>query len=261
MHPALWISKTGLEAQQLDVSTISNNLANVSTIGFKKDRAVFEDLLYQNFKQAGAQTSQNTELPSGLMLGTGVAVVSTVKDHIQGNLSNTDNPLDWAVNGEGFFQVLQTDGSIAYTRNGQFQLSSTGEIVTSSGQLLQPQITVPTNTESISISQDGIITAMLSGNTTSTQLGQIQLATFVNNAGLQPLGANLYKETTASGTPTINNPQQNQTGAVLQNTLETSNVNVVEELVKLIETQRAYEMNAKAIETVDGMLQFINQVL
>jgi flagellar basal-body rod protein FlgG len=261
MHPALWISKTGLDAQQMDVRMISNNLANVSTIGYKKDRPIFEDLLYQNVLQAGSQYNQSTEVPSGLMLGTGVNPVATQKMFIQGNIINTENSLDLAINGRGFFQVLQVDGTLQYTRDGQFQINSTGNIVTANGLLLQPTITIPNDAQSLSIGVDGTVTVTLPGTTTTSTLGQLQLADFINPAGLQPMGNNLYGETMASGTPILNTPTTTGMGALMQGNLESSNVNVVEELVRLIETQRAYEMNAKSIETVDGMLQFVTQHL
>ena len=261
MHPALSVSVTGLDAQNTDIHVISNNLANVSTTGFKKDRPIFEDLFYQNIRQPGAQSSQQTELPSGFMLGTGVRTVATEKIHAQGTLMQTQNPLDLAVNGAGFFQVLKPDNSTAYTRDGTFQLNNQGQVVTSSGYLLQPTITVPANTLSITVGTDGIVSALVQGNVTPSQIGQIQTAQFINPTGLQPIGENLYYETAASGAPTVGNPGSNGLGNIYQGSLESSNVNVVEELVKLIETQRAYEMNAKSIETVDGMLKYLSQAL
>ncbi len=261
MHPALWVSVTGLEAQNTDIRVISNNLANVSTVGFKRDRPVFEDLLYQTIRQPGAQSSESTEIPSGLMLGTGVKTVATQKMHGQGSMIQTENPLDIAINGDGFFQVLRPDGDIVYTRDGQFQLDSSGNIVTSNGYQLQPSITIPQNTDSITIGSDGVVTVLQSGTNAPSQVGQIQLATFINTAGLQPDGENQYKETQSSGTPTTGNPGSTGIGSLNQGSVEASNVNVVEELVRLIETQRAYEMNAKSVETVDGMLQYLAQTL
>ncbi|BCX82925.1 flagellar basal-body rod protein FlgG [Methylomarinovum caldicuralii] len=258
---ALWVAKTGLDAQQTRMAVISNNLANVNTTGFKKGRALFEDLLYQNVRQVGAQSSQNTELPSGLQLGTGVRVVATEKLHTQGNLIQTGNALDVAINGRGFFQVLLPNGDIAYTRNGSFKLNAEGQLVTASGYFLEPAITVPANAKSITISEDGIVSVTVPGTATPQQLGQIQLADFVNPTGLEPIGENLFRESVASGAPTVGNPGEDERGALVQHSLETSNVNVVEEMVNMIETQRAYEMNSKAISTVDQMLGFLNNNL
>ncbi len=261
MHPALRISISGLEAQNTDIRTISNNLANVSTTGFKKDRAVFQDLMYQNIRQPGADSSQSSELPSGLMLGTGVIVTASQKMHSQGSMVQTENPLDLAINGRGFFQILRPDGSTAYTRDGHFQLNSQGQIVTPSGYQLIPAITIPANAQSITIGQDGTISAMVAGNSSPTQIGTIQLADFINPAGLQPMGENFFIESGASGTPQITTPGQQGIGTLFQGSLESSNVNVVEELVRMIETQRAYEMNARSVETVNKMLEFVTQVL
>lgn len=261
MHPALWISKTGLDAQQTGISVISNNLANVNTVGFKRGRAVFEDLLYQTVQQPGGQTSQNTVSPSGLMLGTGVRINATQKTFSNGSVLQTDNPLDLAVNGRGFFQVSMPDGTVAFTRNGQFQLDQQGQMVTSNGYVVQPPITIPQGAKSVTVSADGIVSALAAGAAAPTQVGTLQITDFINPAGLQPIGENLFAETVASGTPTAGNPGQNGLGRLMQGSLEASNVNVVEELVNMIETQRAYEMNSKAIETVDSMLQYVNQTL
>lgn len=258
MNPALWIAKTGLEAQQTKMGVVSNNLANVSTTGFKRDRAVFEDLMYQSVRQPGAQSSQDTVLPSGLMRGTGVHTVATEKLHTQGSIEQTGNSLDVAIEGRGFFQILRPDGSLGYSRDGSFQIDSQGQMVTSSGYLLQPAITIPSGAQSVSIGQDGVVSVMEPGNTAPTQVGTIQLADFVNATGLQPLGQNLFQETVASGAPQLSNPGLNGVGTVMQGALETSNVNVVEEMVNMIETQRAYEINSKAIATSDKMLQYIN---
>ncbi len=260
MNP-LWVSKTGLEAQQNRLSTISNNLANVNTTGFKRDRPIFEDLIYQNVRQAGAQTSQETVLPSGLMLGTGVRTVATQKIHTQGNILQTKNKLDVAIQGRGLFQIQKPNGDVAFSRTGNFQLSAEGVIVTASGYPIQPQITVPANAASLTIGNDGAVSITTPGIAQPQQIGQIQLADFVNPSGLQPTGENLYLETTASGPPTVANPGNNNTGTLIQGALEGSNVNVVEELVNMIETQRAYEMNSKAISTMDQMLQFANNQL
>ncbi|MET0029746.1 MAG: flagellar basal-body rod protein FlgG [Candidatus Thiodiazotropha sp.] len=261
MYPALWIAKTGLDAQQTNMSVISNNLANVNTTGFKRDRAVFNDLIYQNLRQVGAQSSENTELPSGLMVGTGVRVVATQKEHSQGNIVQTGNSLDVAVQGKGYFQVLHPDGNIVYTRDGTFSLTADGNIVTPNGYELQPAMTVPTNATSLTVGSDGVVSVLVSGNNTPTQIGQVELAYFVNPQGLEPIGDNLYRETNASGGVNTAVPGTDSTGTLIQGALESSNVNVVEELVNMIETQRAYEMNSKAISTTDEMLSYVNQQL
>lgn len=261
MNPALWIAKTGVEAQQTRLSVISNNLANVSTNGFKQDRAVFEDLLYQTQRQPGALSSQDTTLPSGLMVGTGVRTVATEKMHTQGALIQTGNALDMAIQGRGFFQILQPDGSIGYSRDGAFQLDASGQMVTSNGFLLQPGITIPADAQSISISIDGTVSYTQQANATPSVAGNIDLADFINPAGLQPIGGNLYVETAASGAPQVGAGGQNGLGTIMQSAVEGSNVNVVGELVDMIEAQRAYEMNSKAISAADQMLQYINQQL
>ena len=261
MNQALWVAKTGLDAQQTRMAVISNNLANVNSTGFKRSRAVFEDLLYQNVRQVGSQSSQDTTLPSGLSLGTGVRTVATEKLFTQGNLTQTGNPLDMAIEGRGFFQILQPDGTVAYTRDGSFQLNSQGQIVNSSGYVLQPGLTIPSSTKSISVGQDGIVSVVTAASATPTQVGTIQLADFVNPAGLQPVGKNLFTETAASGSPQAGNAGLNGLGTLAQSSLESSNVNVVEELVNMIETQRAYEMNSKAIQASDQMLSYVNNNL
>lgn len=258
MNPALWIAKTGLEAQQTRLGVVSNNLANVSTTGFKRDRAVFEDLLYQTVRQPGAQSSQDTMLPSGLMRGTGVRTVATEKMHSQGNVVQTNNPLDVAIQGRGMFQIMMPDGTIAYTRDGTFQRNDQGQMVNANGYLLQPDITIPADAQTISIGNDGVVSVQLPGQAAPTQAGDIQLADFINPAGLQPIGGNLFVETAASGAPQLDTPGLNGLGSVNQGMLETSNVNVVEEMVNMIETQRAYEINSKAISTADQMLQYLN---
>lgn len=257
MNPALWVSKTGLEAQQNRLTVISNNLANVGTTGFKRNRAVFEDLLYQNVRQVGAQTSQDTALPSGLSYGTGVRTVATEKLHTQGNILQTNIDLDIAVSGRGYFQISMPDGSISYSRDGSFRLDAEGQVVTSNGYPLSPAINVPADAQTISIGRDGTVSVQQQGVAASTQIGSIQLADFVNPTGLQAKGENLYVETSASGAAQAGNPDANGLGSLLQGSLESSNVNVVEELVGMIEAQRAYEMNTKAITTADQMLQFI----
>ena len=261
MASALQISRSGLDAQQTRLAVVSNNLANVSTTAFKKGRPVFEDLLYQTVSQPGANSSQNTELPSGLMLGLGVRTVATGKIFTQGTLSQTDNSLDMGIQGRGFFQILMPDGSTAYTRDGTFSMNSQGQMVTSSGYTLDPAITIPAEMQSLTIGSDGTVTALTAGSTTPTQIGSVLLSDFINPQGLQPVGQNLYTETVSSGSPTQGTPGLNGLGTLVQGSVETSNVNAVEELVNMIETQRSYEMNSKAIKTEDEMLQFITQTL
>ena len=260
MIRSLWIAKTGLEAQQTQMDVIANNLANVSTNGFKRQRAVFEDLLYQTLRQPGAQSSQQTEVPSGLQIGTGVQPVATERIFTQGNIQQTGNALDVAINGNGFFQVLMPDGTTAYTRDGSFQLNSQNQLVTSSGYQVQPAITLPANVTSITISKDGIVSVTQAGTTNSVQVGQLQLATFVNASGLESKGENLYAETDASGAPNQVNPGVDGAGVLSQGYVEASNVNVVEELVNMITTQRAYEINSKAVQTSDQMLAKLAQL-
>lgn len=260
MIRSLWISKTGLDAQQTKMDVISNNLANVSTNGFKRARAVFEDLLYQTIRQPGAQSSQQTQLPSGLQLGVGVRPVATESIFTQGNLQQTGNSRDIAIQGEGFFQVLMPDGTTAYTRDGAFQSDINGQFVTSSGYVIQPTITIPPNTLSITVARDGTVSALVPGSATPIQVGNIQLASFINSAGLQKIGENLYLPTASSGVANPNAPGTNGLGLLNQGFVETSNVNVVEELVGMIQTQRAYEINSKSIETSDQMLQRLAQL-
>ncbi|KTD36817.1 flagellar basal body rod protein FlgG [Legionella nautarum] len=261
MEPALWVSKTGLDAQDKQIANIANNLANVNTTGFKKSRATFEDLIYQNLTQAGAQSTQTTEIPTGLNMGSGVHLVSTQKIFSEGGILNTQNPLDVAIQGSGFFQVLLPDGTQAYTRDGTFQVNSQGQLVTPGGFVVQPPITIPQQALNITIGQDGTVNVLTAGNNTPTQLGIIQLNTFINPAGLQPMGQNLFLQTVASGPVQTDNPGNIGLGTLLQGSLEASNVNVVEELVNMIQAQRSYEINAKGIQTVDNMLQYLNQTL
>lgn len=261
MLPALWVSKTGLSAQDMNLTTISNNLANVSTTGFKKDRAEFQDLLYQIRRQPGAQSTQDTELPSGLQLGTGVRIAGTQKIFTTGSLQTTDQPLDMAINGRGFFQILMPDGTIGYTRDGSFHLNSDGQIVTSNGYELEPAVVVPPETQTFTVGEDGTVSITTAGDPAPQVIGNIQTADFINPSGLQAMGSNLFLETAASGAPQISQPGLNGLGTVLQNTLENSNVSVVEELVNMITTQRAYEMNSKVISAADQMLSFVTQNL
>jgi len=261
MEASLWVSKTGLDAQQMRMTVISNNLANVNTVGFKRDRAVFEDLLYQNIRQAGGSTGGDNASPTGLMIGTGVRIVATEKTHTQGSMIQTKNALDLAIQGEGMFQVIQPDGTFAYTRDGSFKMSVDRELVTANGMQLQPAITIPQNAESISIGEDGTVSIQPFGNAEEQVVGQLLLTRFVNYAGLEPMGKNLYRETSASGAPIVGVPDADGAGRIAQGSLEAANVNVVEEMVNMIETQRAYEINSKAISSVDSMLRFLNQNL
>jgi len=260
MIRSLYIAKTGLEAQQTNLDVISNNLANVSTNGFKRSRAVFEDLLYQNVRQPGAQSSQQTALPSGMQLGTGVRTVATERIHTQGNPQSSGNSKDLMINGSGFFSVLMPDGTTAYTRDGAFQADSNGQMVTSSGFVIQPAITIPANAQTITVGRDGAVSVTTAGSNAPTQIGTIQVTTFVNPAGLESKGENLYVETGSSGSPNTNTPGTNGAGVVMQGFVETSNVNVVEEMVNMIQTQRAYEINSKAITTSDQMLAKLAQL-
>ncbi|KTC74683.1 flagellar basal body rod protein FlgG [Legionella birminghamensis] len=261
MEPALWVSKTGLEAQDKTIANIANNLANVNTTGFKKGRAVFEDLIYQNLRQAGAQATQSTEIPTGINMGTGVRLAATQKVFTQGSIQNTQNSLDIAIQGRGFMQVLLPDGTQAYTRDGTLQIDSQGQIVTADGYVIQPPITIPEQMISLTIGTDGTVSALTAGNNIPTQIGQIQLTDFINATGLQPIGQNLFLETQASGPAQTDNPGNNGLGTLLQGSLEASNVNVVEELVNMIQAQRAYEITAKGIQTVDNMLQYLTQTV
>lgn len=260
MIRSLWTAKTGLESQQVQMDVIANNLANVSTSGFKRSRAVFEDLLYQNLRQPGAQSTTQTNLPSGLQIGTGVRPVATERLHSQGSLQNTENSRDLAINGNGFFQVLLTDGSTAYTRDGSFQIDQNGQMVTASGYPLEPAITIPENALSVTIAQDGVVSVTEPGSTQSREVGQITLAAFINPTGLQSTGENLYLETDSSGPRNESTPGLNGVGVLYQGYVETSNVNVVEEMVSMIQTQRAYEINSKAVQTSDEMLARLTQL-
>jgi flagellar basal-body rod protein FlgG len=260
MIRSLWISKTGMEAQQTQLDTIANNLANVSTNGFKREHVVFEDLMYQNLRQAGAASSEQTQLPTGLQVGLGTHAIATARNFSQGNFQQTGNNLDLAVKGPGFFQVQMPDGTTAYTRDGSFQVDSAGQLVTNNGYTVQPGITIPAQAQSVTIAPDGTVSVTLPGQATAQSVGQLQLANFVNPAGLEAKGGNLFAETTASGTPNTGAPGSNGLGSLQQGFVETSNVNVVEELVSMIQTQRAYEMNSKAIQTSDQMLQRLTQM-
>ena len=258
---AMHVAKTGLNAQQVRMQIISNNLANVNTNGFKKDRANFESLLYQVIKSSGAQTSVDTELTSGFSVGTGVSIVNANKLHSQGSIVSTDNSLDLAIDGGGFFQVLLPDGQIVYTRNGAFSRNDEGVMTTNSGFIIQPEIAIPAEATKINVSADGIVSVQVPGQVEAQEVGQLQLADFQNRRGLQPIGENFYVETVASGPPILENPFAAGFGKLVQGSLEASNVNVVQELVDMIETQRAYEVNSKAMTSVDEMLRFVNSNL
>jgi flagellar basal-body rod protein FlgG len=260
MMRSLWVAKSGMEAQQTQLDHISNNLANSSTNGYKQSHAVFEDLIYQNLRQSGANTSDQTQLPTGLQVGLGVRPVATSREFTQGNLQQTSNSLDMAIQGKGFFQITMPDGTTGYTRDGAFQLNSQGQIVTNNGYPVQPGITVPANSTGLTVGNDGTVTVLVPGSTTPQNLGQLQVASFVNPSGLDPKGQNIFAETAASGQPITSVPASNGMGTISQGFVETSNVNVVQELVTMIQTQRAYELNSKAIQTSDQMLQKLGQM-
>ncbi len=261
MHASLWISQTGITAQNAELAAISNNLANINTVGFKADNVVFEDLFYQVQTQPGSANSANTENPTGTQIGTGVRVVGTQKNFATGNFQTTSNSLDVAITGQGFFQVEMPDGSQAYTRNGQFQMNSEGQLVNAQGLAISPGIEIPSDATSISIGQDGTVTATVAGSTDPETLGQLTLANFANPAGLSALGSNLFAESPASGMPTESTPGEDGTGTLQQYALESSNVNMVEEMVSMVTAQRAYEMNTKVLAAADEMLKYANQVL
>jgi flagellar basal-body rod protein FlgG len=249
-----------MESQQTQLDTISHNLANVGTNGFKRGKVVFEDLMYQNLRQAGANNTEQTTVPTGLQVGLGVRTVASTRNFSQGSLQQTTNSLDLAIKGQGFFQIQQPDGTTAYTRDGSFQMDANGQLVTNNGQVLQPGITIPANAQSITIGADGTVSVVPAGQSTPQTVGQIQIANFINPAGLEPKGQNLFAETASSGTPTAGAAGANGLGTLQQGYVETSNVNVVEELVAMIQTQRAYELNSKAIQTSDQMLQKLGQL-
>lgn len=260
MLNSLWIAKTGMEAQQVQLDMISNNLANASTNGFKKSHAVFEDLMYQNLRQVGSSVTEQSTLPTGLQVGLGVRTVASSRSFSQGTLQQTGNNLDVAIQGGGFFQVTMPDGTTGYTRDGSFKLDNQGRLVTSSGLVVAGGITVPSNATNVAIGQDGKVTATIPGTVTPQGVGTITTASFINPAGLEPKGQNLYQETNASGQPNAGTPNSNELGPLMQGFVETSNVNVVQELISMIQTQRAYEMNSKAVQTSDQMLQKLGQL-
>ncbi|MBV0934056.1 flagellar basal-body rod protein FlgG [Marinobacterium weihaiense] len=261
MHGALHVAKTGLSAQDTQLKVISNNLANTSTVGFKKDRLEFEDLLYQVRRQPGAATGEDSQLPSGLQLGSGVRTVGTQKLFTTGEMQVTGEPFDIAINGRGFLQVVQPNGEVAYTRNGQLHIDGENRLVTSEGYLIEPAVTLPADVTNLTIGVDGTVNATIAGEPDPQELPQIQLADFVNAQGLQAIGQNLFIETAASGAPLIGVPGEEGRGIIKQGMLESSNVNAVEELVNMITTQRAYEMNSKVISTADEMLGYVSQQL
>ncbi len=260
MIRSLWISKTGMEGQQTKLDAIANNLANVATNGYKRSGVVFEDLMYQNLRQSGAATSEQSQLPTGLQIGLGVRAAATSRNFSQGTLAQTSGQFDVAIEGAGFFQVQLPDGTTGYTRDGAFQLNSNGQMVTSAGYTVQPGITIPAAARSVTVAKDGTVAITLQGQAQPQTVGQLQVATFVNPGGLDPLGGNLFAETASSGTPNAGAPGANGHGSLRQGFLEGSNVNVVEELVSMIATQRAYEMNSKSIQTSDQMLQKLSQM-
>ena len=260
MMRSLWISKTGMEAQQTQLDTIANNLANVSTNGYKRAHAVFEDLMYENLRQAGANSSEQTTLPTGLQAGLGTRTVATARNFSQGGLQQSSNPLDIAIRGSGFFEIQLPDGTNGYTRDGSFQVNAQGQLVTNNGYTVQPGITIPTNAQSVTIGNDGTVSVGVPGQALPQKVGQLQIASFINPAGLEPKGGNIYAETAGSGTPNTGTPGENGLGSLQQGFVETSNVNVVEELVQMIQTQRAYELNSKAIQVSDQMLQKVAQL-
>lgn len=260
MIRALWVAKTGMDVQQARLNVISNNLANVATNGYKAQRSVFEDLLYQTSIQPGALSTTQTQYPAGLQYGTGAREIANPRSFTQGNLSQTGNTLDVAIQGNGFFEITMPDGSTSYTRDGAFQTDSTGQLVTQSGYTISPSIVIPTNALTVTIGKDGTVSVTTPGNATSTQIGQMQLSLFVNPAGLQSLGGNLFAQTTASGTPQSAAPGASGLGYLNQKYVETSNVNVVEEMVSMIEAQRAYEINSKGVSAADAMLAKLSQL-
>ena len=259
MNPAMWISKTGVQAQDAKLQAIANNLANVNTVGFKRDRVVFEDMFYQVEQQPGTQRADNTISPSGVQLGNGTRLVGTQKDFTTGSLQTTNQSLDVAIIGSGFLQVLRGDGSTAYTRAGQLQVDASGHIVNAQGLVIQPEITVPSKATAVTISSTGLVSATIAGSTAPSELGQLTLANFINPTGLVALGDNLYQETAASGTHTEAKPGDNGVGTLKQGALEGSNVQVVEEMVDMIAAQRTYEMNTKVLTAADNMLQYLSQ--
>ncbi|MBU4316035.1 MAG: flagellar basal-body rod protein FlgG [Proteobacteria bacterium] len=260
MLRTLSIAATGMQAQALNIDVIANNLANVNTSGFKKSRADFQDLLYQTLRPAGSQSSEGTQVPTGIQLGQGTRPAAVQKIFVQGEYQFTQNELDLAIEGDGFFQVLQPNGETGYSRGGSFKLDGEGRIVTSDGFLMEPEIAIPADSTTLSVGMDGTVSVMQAGQTDSTVLGNINIVRFSNPAGLNSIGRNLYLPTSASGTPTEGTPGQDGLGTLSQGYLEMSNVSVVDEMVNMITAQRAYEINSKAISTADEMLQMANNL-
>ena len=261
MIRSIWTGTTGMNAQQLNIDVIANNLANVSTTGFKKSKADFQDLIYQAMKVPGSQTSADTESPTGILVGLGVKPAAVTKIFTQGDLIQTDNELDVAIEGNGFLQVEQPNGNTAYTRSGAMKRDSNGRVTNSDGYPILPALTIPDGAQKISISDTGIVSAILDGDTESTEIGNLELVTFTNNGGLLAIGKNLLQETASSGTATTGTPGENGIGTLQQGYLEGSNVNIIEELTNMITTQRAYEINSKTIQTSDEMMQTTNQLI
>ncbi|MGY0216820.1 flagellar basal-body rod protein FlgG [Endozoicomonadaceae bacterium StTr2] len=261
MNPALWVSQTGLTAQDRQLNTIANNLANVNTVGFKKDRVVFEDLFYQVQRQPGSSNGENSDLPAGMQLGSGVRVVGTQKVFTNGAIETTSNPMDVAITGHGFFKLTMPDGTSAFTRNGQFHVNADGSLVSAGGFLLDPEITIPNNATAVTIGNDGTVSVSVQGQTQPEEVGQITITNFVNPAGLTASGMNLYRESAASGEAVDTIPGEDGTGTLKQFAQEKSNVNMVEEMVAMITAQRGYEMNSKVISATDDMMKYVNQTL
>ena len=261
MIRSLWTGTTGMNSQQLNMDVIANNLANVSTTGFKKSRADFQDLMYQIMKVPGSQSSADTESPTGIQIGLGVRTAAVQKVFTEGDLIQTGNELDVAIEGSGFFQVEMPDGTTAYTRAGSFKRDGTGRITTSDGYPILPATTIPDGSKQITISETGIVSAIIGTATTSTQIGTLEIANFTNNSGLTALGRNLFVESASSGTAQTAAPGSNGYGTLAQNFTEGSNVNIVEEMASMITTQRAYEINSKAITTSDEMMKTTNNLL
>jgi flagellar basal-body rod protein FlgG len=260
MIRSLWTSATGMQAQELNIDVIANNLANVNTSGFKKSRAEFQDLLYQILRPAGAASSQDTTIPTGIQLGHGARPSAVQKIFTQGDFQNTKNELDWSIEGDGFFQIELPNGETSYSRSGEFKLDADGRIVNPDGFLLVPEISVPTDTVSINVGMDGTVSVIQADDATPVEIGTIQLARFVNASGLRSLGRNLYSPTEASGDEIVGTPGENGFGTISQGFLEMSNVSVVDEMVNMITAQRAYETNSKVIQTADDMLQMANNL-
>lgn len=261
MSQALYTAATGMQTQQRNLDNIANNIANSSTVGFKRARLEFQDILYQNLRMPGGASTSSTSLPVGLQIGMGARAISSERIFLQGDFRQTENPLDMVIEGNGFFQVRLSTGELAFTRAGSFHLNEQGQVVTASGELMEPAITIPIDATSISIGKDGTVSVTQPGQTNAQTVGQIQIASFANPAGLEAIGRNLFKETSASGQAVAGTPDSDGLGRITQGFIENSNVSVVEELVNMISAQRAYETNSKVISAADRMLNTINQVV